>query len=218
MEHMTHLPKPSEGGSFSPPPAGTFPAVCYRIIDLGTQQTTWQGKPKKAHKVLISWELHDPEAMTEDGKPMSVHQQYTWSMHEKSRLRHDLESWRGKAFSDADFGPGGFDVKKLLGVPCFLGIVHDTKDGTTYANISAISGLPKNFDKPKAVNALAYSWIEDGLFDRAVFATLSDKMQEKIKSSPEYQILENGGVSEHVSDAGHRPDLDDPIPFEMSWI
>jgi len=213
---MTYLPKPNES-SFVPPPAGSFPAVCYRILDLGTQQTSYKGQPRKSHKILVSWELKDEEAVTDDGFPMSVHQQYTWSMHEKAALRRDLESWRGKKFTDADFGTDGFNIKKLLGVPCFLGIVHDEKEGNTYANISAISKLPKNMTVGETINPLTHSWLEPGLFDKAVFAELSDRLQEKIKASPEYQLLMNG-APEHVIDADRNaspthPAFDDEIPF-----
>ena len=208
---MTYLPKPNEGGTFVPPPAGTFPAICYRILDLGTQQTSYMGKPKRAHKILISWELKDEEAKTEDGQPMTVHQSFTWSMHEKASLRKVLESWRGKTFTESDFGPGGFDVRKLLGVPCFLGIVHAEKDGNTYANISAISKLPKGMSAGEPINKPLYMWIEEGLFDRDEFLKLSERLQEKIKSSPEYQAMTNGHApQEHVIDGDFHSD---PIPF-----
>src|SRR6478735_3792609 len=103
---MPRLPSPS--GNFTPPPAGTFPAICYRILDLGTQHGSYKGKPRVAHKILISWEIKDDEAVMEDGRPMSIHQNYTWSMNEKAALRKDLESWRGKRFTEADFGENGF--------------------------------------------------------------------------------------------------------------
>jgi hypothetical protein len=209
MEHVSmYLPKPGEGGTFTPPPAGTFPAICYRIIDLGTHEVPgYQGGPQThKHQVMISWELKDEEAVTEDGKPMTMHKTYTWSMHEKATLRKHLEAWRGKAFNEADFGDGGFNVKKLLGVACFMGVVHsDGKDGNTYANISAISKLPKGMDPGAPVNPLTYLALEHGGFDEEVFMGLSDKLQLKIKSSPEYQKMKTG-VVDHFSNG-------DSIPF-----
>lgn len=218
-----HLPRPNEGGSFTPPPSGTYPAICYRILDLGTQQTTYKGQPKRAHKILLSWEIKDEEAVTDDGQPMSIHQQYTWSMHEKAALRKALESWRGKAFVDSDFGPGGFDIRKLLGVPCLLGITHTVNDGNTYANITAISKLPKGMEAGELVNKPIYMWLEKGLFDREEFAKLSERMQDKIKSSPEYHELLNGRPIEHIADgdvaagAPVHPAFDDEIPFAPEW-
>lgn len=212
-----HLPKPSEGGSFNPPPSGTFPAICYRILDLGTQQTTYKGQPKRAHKILLSWEIHDEDAVGEDGKPMSIHQQYTWSMHEKAALRKALESWRGKAFTDEDFGESGFDVRKLIGVPCLLGITHVISNGSTYANITAISKLPKGMDVGELVNSPTYLWLTKDLFKSELFAKLSEKLQEKIKTSPEYQSIGNGRPAEHIADGDNgsavHPAFDDEIPF-----
>lgn len=218
---MTYLPKPNES-NFAPPPAGTFPAICYRIVDLGTQDTTYKGTPQRKHKILISWELKDDEAVTVDPetkevRPMSVHQQYTWSMHEKAALRKALESWRGRKFIESDFGPGGFDIRNLLGVPCYIGIVHDEREGTTYANISAISKLPKDTTVADLVNDKQFLWLDEGLFDQPMFDNLSDKLKDKIKTSPEYKALANGS-GEHVSDgeevSGHLNDpMSDEIPF-----
>lgn len=203
---MTYLPKPTEGGSFSLVPAGTYPAVCYRILDLGTQPSTFNGETKLKHKVMISWELHDPDTTMDDGKPMSMHQRYTWSMHENATLRRHLEAWRGKAYSDSELGEGGFNVKKLLGVGCYMGVVHNENGGSTYANISAISKLPKGMETPTLVNPPTYCWLNKEGFDEEVFASLSDKMKATIQSSPEYKRLVSG---EPEPEKFH----DDPIPF-----
>ena len=89
------LPQPTEGGNFEPAPAGTHVAICYRVIDLGTQESVYNGEKKSARKVLISWELPNEEKA--DGKPFVISATYTWSMHEKSTLRKTLEAWRGAA-------------------------------------------------------------------------------------------------------------------------
>ena len=86
-----HLPKPTEGGDFTPVPEGTFPATCYRFIDLGTQAGEYMGASKIARKVMLSWEITDPETRMEDGKPFTISSRFTWSMHEKSTLRKTLE-------------------------------------------------------------------------------------------------------------------------------
>lgn len=86
-----YLPKP-EGGNFSPVPAGNHIAICYRLIDLGTQLVEWKGAKKTQRKVLISWELPN-ELMTEGeyaGQPFTIGRRYTWSMSDKANLRHDL--------------------------------------------------------------------------------------------------------------------------------
>jgi hypothetical protein len=207
------LPVPNANTDFLPPPAGTFSAVCYRFLDLGTQDTTFQGKPKQQHKVLIGWEVDEK---MDDGRPFTISNRYTWSMSEKANLRKDLESWRGLAFKESDFGPGGFNVKRLLGAPCMLTVVHTEKDGKTYANIRAISKLPKGMTPLHQENPLTFLSLEPEEFDRAIYDALSDGLKQMIAKSPEYQRIANGG---HVSDqtdsgagrGGH--DLDDDIPF-----
>lgn len=204
---MSTLPKPSEN-TFELPPAGTFPAVCTRIIDLGTQQTTYKGQPKTQHKIMLSWELVDDDAKMTDGRRFMVSQRYTWSMSEKATLRKHLEAWRGKPFVDADFGPEGFNLKNVLGKACLLQIVREESGGKDYANIAALVKLPKGTPEPKPEGDLVYLWLDPDLFDRDVFGKLSDYMQETIKKSPEYAFATGGSgyQQEHVSE-------DSEIPF-----
>lgn len=211
-----YLPKPTEGANFSPPPAGTHPAICYRVIDLGTQVSTYNGERKTAHKVMISWEITDPDVRMEDGRPFTINQRYTWSMHEKAALRKALESWRGQPFKDSDFGDGGFNIKKLLGVGCLLSILHTDKDGKTYANINAIMKLPKGMNAGTLTNEFVYVALTPDLFDRNEFLKLSDSLQDTIKNSPEYQKMTDYGqapADDYPNDyAGPDPD-DMEIPF-----
>jgi hypothetical protein len=212
-----HLPKPSEGSDFAPPPAGTFPAICYRFIDLGTQQTTFKGDQKEQHKILLSWELKDDECMMEvEGEmmPMTIHQRFTWSMHEKATLRKMLESWRGLKFQEKDFGPGGFDVRNLLSKACMLAIVHSEKEGKAYANVASVLKLPKGMQAGQLVNPTAFLALERGLFDQKVFDGLSDGLQATIKKSPEYhELFRPGAGAETRAAVGGGNGFDDEIPF-----
>lgn len=210
----------NNGPDFTPIPPGTHPAIAYRLIDLGTQQGEYKGKPKIQHKIMLSWEL--PTELVPDGdhagQPFTAHQRYTYSSSEKARLRQDLESWRTKPFTDADFG--NFDLQTVLGKPCLLTIVHEARDGKTYSNIKAVSGVPKGLTVPPMTNKLAYLTLDGSMlaadFD-AVFNGLSQSLQDTIKKSPEYTELmkrrAGGGDNNHVGDAPPARDLDDEIPF-----
>lgn len=215
-----HMPA-NTGGDFEQPPEGTHIAVCYRLIDLGTQQVEWQGQIKRQRKIMFSWELPD-ELMTEGehaGKPFSVHQRYTFSSSDKARMRHDLEAWRGKPFQDSDFGPGGFDIKNVLGKGCLLQIIHANKADKTYANIAAVVKLPKGTQAPAPSNTLTYFTLEN--FSPGVFGTLSEGIRGVIMKSPEYQEIarkqNSGNSAPDADEAGPRlplsDDLDDSIPF-----
>lgn len=208
------LPKPTEGGNFELTPAGTFVAVCYRFIDIGTQANEYMGEQKIQRKVLLSWELAD-ELMS-DGRPFTASKQYTWSMHEKAALRKDLESWRGKAFTDEDFdGPNAFNTKKLLGAPCMLSITHTTKGDKTYSNVANIGKLLKGVTPPPLINKLQYLALIPGEYDAEIYGGLSDNLKAKIAASPEYQEIALGNRQHddpgNGFHAGHDPD--DAIPF-----
>lgn len=182
-----HLPK-NEGGNFEQTPAGTFMARCYRFIDLGSHEQTYQGESKGLKRlVMIGFEL--PTELMEDGRPFSIHKRYTWSTHEKANMRKDLESWRGAKFNDHDFGPDGFDVRNLLGVPATLTIVHSESDGKNYSNIASIGKAMKGVAIPDPINVQVYLSLEPQAFDRAVFDGLSDKLKAFIAESPEYGVI-----------------------------
>lgn len=205
-----YLPAPTES-NFAPVPAGTHLGICYRIIDLGTQKTTFNGETKTAHKVLLSWEI--PEEKMEDGRPFTISQSYTWSMHEKATLRKSLEAWRGLAFTERDFGPSGFDIKNVLGKACTLSIVHTSKNQTTYANVASIGKVMKGVTIPPLTNEIIYLWLNSTRWDVAVFSRLSANLQGKIMGSPEYIEMMNAmdNTTSHHESSDFQPDQD--IPF-----
>lgn len=124
-----------KGGDFPIAPAGMHPAVCVSIVDEGDQvNRTFNSTAKK---VELGFEIQPA-----DGEPMVVYRQFTKSIGSRATLRSELESWRGKAFTDEELK--GFSLSKVLGAQCQLNIVHaPSKDGSrTYANIKNI--LPKS--------------------------------------------------------------------------
>lgn len=128
----------SAGPTFVPAPDGPHNAVCCDLINLGLQKSEWQGKVKEQHKIRILWEIEDVDAQ---GKRFVVGRTFTKSLHENSSLRAFLESWRGRAFTEAELA--GFNLTNLLGIPAFLQIKHVDKNGKTYANVDTIMRVPK---------------------------------------------------------------------------
>ena len=108
----------SGGGTFEQAPKGMHNATCYRLVDVGTHEETFEGESKKRHSIFIYWELND--AKMEDGQPFSIMKQYTLSLNEKSALYKDLCAWRKKQFTQEELG--GFDLTNILGVTCDLDI------------------------------------------------------------------------------------------------
>jgi len=193
----------SGGGSFAPAPEGNHMARCVRVIDLGTQPGSAK-YPNPKHKILIAWEL--PEVCEEyEGvmTPRLVMSRYTLSLHENSTLRPHLESWRGRAFTPEELK--GFDIAKVLGVPCQVQIVHS--DDGKYANVKTISALhPKlRAQMPEAFHELLHYEIEQGEND--VFDGFSDNLKATIRAAEEWR----GTPNDSWGDAP--PPDDSDIPF-----
>ncbi len=194
------------GGDFSPMPSGNHVALCNMVVDLGKQRTEYQGESKVQHKVFIRWETPherlewtDREGTAREG-PRVIGKTYTLSLHENAALRGDLESWRGRAFTEDE--RKGFDVSKLLGAPCMLNVIHADKNGKTYANVTSIGALPKGMDKPQSeIGLLLYDDEHPGNFEKLP-EWLQKKVDEQVKDAPR-----NGAAG------GFAVDLDDDIPF-----
>ena len=127
---------------------------------MGLMETTYQGVTKMQHKVRIVWQI---EETMEDGKPFLVQKRYTLSLHEKAQLRHDLESWRSRPFTDAELKR--FDVETIIGANALLNVMHVTKDGKTYANVTAVMSIKKGM---AAMKPASYVRVQDRTPDAPV--------------------------------------------------
>jgi hypothetical protein len=144
---MAIIAKNTGGGDFSYqlPETGLHNAVCSKVFDMGMQEG-FEGKLR--HEIVIYWEL-DEDVKDGDfkGQPLTVFKSYTLSLHEKSTLRHDLESWRGRAFTAEE--EAGFDVEKLIGAPCTLNLIAQKTNGKDRVKIAGV--MPKQ----KGLEAMA---------------------------------------------------------------
>lgn len=181
------------GNAFKRVPQGVWIARCVKVIDLGTQRVEFQGDVKMQHKLQIMWEVLGEDengvalVVEQDGHevPMTISKRYTLSLHEKARLRADLEAWRGKPFAPEELK--GFDVSKLLGAYCMLNVVESETNGKTYANISSITPLPRELAKHKPASDTALMSFDVDQPDMAMFDGFHDKLKETIQSSAEWQ-------------------------------
>jgi len=198
----------NSGKTFKQAPAGNFVARCFQMVHYGTVEENFQGQTKKLNKVRISWEL--PTELEDFGKgvdqPHVISKDFTLSMNEKATLRKFLESWRGKAFTEAEANK--FDVAKLIGAPCQLQIIKkQSKAGREYSDISSIATLVKGVVCPATINPTLIFSVNS--FDVEVFKTLPEFIQEKIKSSDEYKKLQL--PQETVAETNYQES--DDLPF-----
>ena len=203
----------TKGGSGSNIPLlddDMYNAVCVWMIDLGTQQVTFEGETKATHKCFFTWAV-DGETVNLDGeaKPRVVSKEYTVSLHERSALRKDLEGWRGKAF-DAD-GLDTFDISKVLEKSCRL-LVGKTKTGKSN-KVEAVKAAKKQVPVPDGINVIFFKLddYEGGPLPEAI----PEWIKNKIRESPEYQM--KAGDPEpamQTVSVGGGPDSDEEdLPF-----
>jgi hypothetical protein len=209
------------GGSFERCPPGMHLARCYRIIDLGTQRTEYMGQTKYLHKIMIGWEIHgtrddgSPLKM-QDGRPFAIFKNYTLSWSEKANLRLDLQSWRGRQFTQEEMRR--FDLTNVLGAWCMLNIIErPAKTGNNvYSNVDGVTPVPAMIKQ----NGLPASVNKNEIFnltepDMDLYATFSDNLKAKIASSPEWEKLQGGKPAQAapIPAATTFSDDDSDIPF-----
>ena len=225
---MSLTARETGGAKHDPIPAGTYTAICYAVADLGTHFD--ERFKKDVHRVLVQWEIPDERIMVEkrDGRqadmPRAISRKYTMSLHSKSALRHDLEAWRGRRFTDEELR--GFDLRNILGAACLLGIVHEPrKDGQgIFATISSIMAIPTKRgvkpEKPPVENELVAFEIPDNAEPMfPIDDRLPEWVREIIMESDEYTGRNRtepttGGDGATMTDEQEPPaDGGDDLPF-----
>jgi hypothetical protein len=179
--------KDNGGGDYEQAPVGTHVARCVRLIDIGTQENEYEGRKSSRRQVVIGWELPD-ELMTKGesaGQPFLVTRFYTQSLNEKSTLRKDLITWRGRDFTPDELA--GFDAKNILGVPCLVSITFN--DVTGKSRVSGVMKLTKGIKPPEQFNPTLFFSLEPDEFDAAVYEGLSEGFKKMIQVSPEWAAL-----------------------------
>jgi len=161
---------------------GTYFAVCIGDVDLGEQETTYNGKTKYVNQLQLIFELPG-ERIEVDGEqqPRRLARRFGVSLSSKSNLRKFLETWNGKQFTDESIK--SFDTKGLLGKPAMLSVVL-SEDGQ-YANIASAASLPKGVPAPEAKSEFLH--FEVDRWDDDLFAKLPEYLQELIQNSTQYK-------------------------------
>ena len=206
------------GGNFERCPAGMHLARCYRIVDLGTQKSEYMGQVKYLRKITLFWEIHGSDdngnpLIMKDGRPFAIFKNYTFSWSEKANLRVDLQSWRGKPFSQEEMR--SFDLKNILNAWCMLNVIErQGQNGNTYANVNGVTPVPsviKQAGLPQPVNKNELFNLQEP--DWALFETFSDHLKAKITASPEFTKIKEKPVQAISQASSVDDDIDSDIPF-----
>lgn len=210
---MAIMASDTGGKDFKKVPPGCHFAICNMVVDLGIQETTFQGKSKSQHQVYIRWEVPDERVTYEkDGKeiegPCSIGATYTLSLSEKANLRKILENWRGVPFTDQELK--GFDITTIAGKCCQVMVQHKTAGGKTYANVTGVMGISRD-QKERAraakseVGVIVYS-LDDP--DPELEERLPNWLREKLANRVPAQSAHSANAA---APAGE--EFDDDIPF-----
>jgi hypothetical protein len=140
------IAKKSDGIGFAPAPTGTHPAVLVDVIDLGRLPNSFAkpGQAATVHKIRLVWQL--AECLPGSNRRYTVGRLYTLSLHERSTLRKHLDAWIGP-LSPTQLA--GFDLEEMIDCACLLSIVHNDRDGATWANVEAVMRLPRGMAVPE---------------------------------------------------------------------
>lgn len=210
------------GGNYMQVPPGMHLARCYRVVDMGTQPSVWDGKTTLKLKVMLQFEVHSEDAdgnplLTDKGEPLSITKNFTASLNEKAALRGELENWRSRQFTNEELR--GFQLKNVLGAWAMLSVVREKgKDGKDYTNISSINPVPANIKRaglPTPHNQPKVFDLEEP--DMEMFETFGSRMKEKLQSTPEWKARfntapERKAPAKSNADSGF-DDMESDIPF-----
>lgn len=220
------MPKVTANRNFAHPEFGMQPGILVSIIDLGTQEGEWKGKPTSNRQLFFQWEL--PESLIDNpesewhGKPMSQGSFVNLTVGEKAQLTKIVMASTGQKPEE------GYDPEELLGSACNLNIISYIKrDGAQGIKIDSYSPLLKSQKQslPKPTNKLKYFDLDR--FDENLYADVPNGFKKIIEQSPEYQEVVGGEKKEDQSysqakgkTAKSKPtpppvddELDDEIPF-----
>jgi hypothetical protein len=128
----------NNNSNFEPCPEFTGKAVCVDVTPLRKQQS--QFGERDVFKVVFEVDL-----LREDGSRFCVwSRNFTPSLNEKANLRKFVRGWLGRDLTKPELDD--FDTDTLIGKAAQVVVVHEHKDGETYANIVACtpdkSGAP----------------------------------------------------------------------------
>lgn len=201
----------ASGGNYEPAPEGTHRAVCTGAAILGSFEDEFQGQKKTLRKIRLFFELSDEVKVFDESKgpePLHVSKEFTLSWHEKSKLLPFINTWRGKAFTPDELAR--FNIASVIGAPCALTIQHEVgkTSGKKYAEIKSATPLMKGTPRPEPAGELFFYAVDR--HDEAVFATLPEFVQNKIKQSLDWQKMEQG--ADPINQTTFTED-DDDMPF-----
>lgn len=168
-------------------PAGNHIGYLYSIIDEGHQETEFKGVKAWKPKVRFTFELSN-ETKEYDGliKPKVIGRDFTISLGENSHLRPIINGLLGATLTDEEAYNQEFRTlfNTIIGTPCLINVTHATKGDRTFANITAVTPLPKGMKAPEQFNE-NFIFEIDEKDNTEKYSLIPEFIQKKIAASRE---------------------------------
>ena len=189
-------------------PNGSYTARIYSIIDLGTQENTFDPAKPPKRQFRISFETPTKKAVFNPEKgeqPFVLHKEYAFTI-SRPDTPADKQSGLTKLYKATKGTLGqGENIFGLLGS---LVSIQTEINQAGYATIISVNPVSSDLDpldpKFNPVNPVNWLYLE-GEFNQEAFDSLPTFIQEKIVKSPEYALLAYGPTEPVESDL---PELD----------
>ena len=184
---------------------GVYTAQCVGIVDVGEQYSETYGKSSR--QVRIIWQIAGETYKDSEGKeiPRCYSKQYTLSLGDRSKLRKDLEAWRGKPFTEEELA--GFDLVNILNKPCQLQLMNKEKNGKTFTDISAIMALPKGMTVEPLKSTYIFDFEDETTYQN--YLLIPEWMRKFVKNATNF-----AGSSLETYVKANELDLENDTPIE----
>ena len=184
---------------------GVYTAQCVGIVDVGEQYS--EVYAKSSRQVRIIWQIAGETYKNAEGQdvPRTYSKQYTLSLGDRSKLRKDLEAWRGKPFTEEELT--GFDLINILNKPCQLQLMNKEKNGKTFTDISAIMALPKGMTVEPLKDTYIFDFEDEATYPN--YLLLPEWMRKFVKAATNYS-----GSQLEVYVKANELDLESDTPAE----
>lgn len=194
------------------PPQGPTFGRCYQIIDLGIQQSKFGSQ----HKILFSWELplhliHEPDNPEFHGRPLALHEEYSFTIGTGSNLAKLFSMWNGIVMTE-ELIKEGIDIESYLGAPAVVNVLHRPGSGDkshiVYANMGSIEPMNGRQECPPMNRPVM---LDLDKYDAQLFSNLPDWIQKKVNlKGIKAQNTQNYGQNQQSSSYGQNQGYSQP--------
>ena len=174
---------------------GEYGAVLFQMIQIGHQRFSKDGKEWYSPQIMVGFEIPGLTYDTKDGPVTQIKSStYFLSLNESRNgqigLREVIDGLRnGVEWTEEELEQ--FDIAQYMGRPCRIAISGVESKGKVYSNITGVFAVDQTEGADLMLNAKrpqVFITVDD-FSDEAVLSTLPNWIQEKIRSSQEYQEL-----------------------------